>query len=92
MICDRHANGFLERGSTAALISSMLFSISNNVVVEYKSKAFLLGVPGLVSSDVALDDDGFLFEEPEVPPAEEPSDVPLDGDGRPGLGAGPPGH
>lgn len=42
-----------------------------------------------MSSDVALDDDGFLFEELEVLPAEEASDVPLDGDGRPGLGADP---
>lgn len=49
----------------------------------------LRSVPGLVTSDVALDDDGFLFEELEVPPAEEASDVPLDGDGSPGLGTGP---
>lgn len=43
-----------------------------------------------MSPDVALDDDGFLFEELEVPPAEEASDVPLNGDGRPGLCAPPP--
>lgn len=49
----------------------------------------LLSVPGLMSSYVALDDDGFLFEELEVPSAEETSDVPLDGDGGPCLGAGP---
>lgn len=42
-----------------------------------------------MSSDVALDDDGFLFEELEVPPAEEAPDVPLDGDGSPGLSAAP---
>ena len=48
-----------------------------------------VSVPGLVSSDVALDDDGFLFEEPEVPPAEEAPDVPLDGDSSPGLSAAP---
>lgn len=51
--------------------------------------AVYLCVPGLVSSDVALDDDSFLLEELEVPSAEEASDVPLDGDGGPGLGAGP---
>lgn len=51
--------------------------------------AHLLSVPGLVSSYVALDDDGLLSEELEVPPAEEASDVPLDGDGSPGLGAAP---
>lgn len=50
---------------------------------------FLLCAPGLVTSDVTLDDDGFLFKELEVPPAEEASDVPLDGDGSPGLGTGP---
>lgn len=49
----------------------------------------LISLPGLVSPDVTLDDDGFLFEELEVPPAEEASDVPLDGDGGPGLGAAP---
>lgn len=49
----------------------------------------LLSIPGLVSSYVALDDDGLLSEELEVPPAEEASDVPLDGDGSPGLGAAP---
>lgn len=49
----------------------------------------LLPLPGLVSPDVALDDDGFLFEELEVPPAQEASYVPLDGDGSPGLGAAP---
>lgn len=54
------------------------------------SPLLLLSLPGLVSSYVALDDDGFLFEEPEVPPADEASDVPLDGDGSPGLGAAPP--
>lgn len=48
-----------------------------------------LFVPGVVSSYMALDDDGFLFEELEVPPAEEAPDVPLDGDGSPGLGAAP---
>lgn len=48
-----------------------------------------VSVPGLVSSDVALDDDGFLFEEPEVSPAEESPDVPLDGDSSPGLSAAP---
>lgn len=42
-----------------------------------------------MSSDVALDYNGFLFEEPEVPPAEEASDVPLDGDGSPCLSATP---
>lgn len=42
-----------------------------------------------MSSYVALDDDGLLSEELEVPPAEEASDVPLDGDGSPGLGAAP---
>lgn len=46
-------------------------------------------IPGLVSSNVALDDDGFLFEESEVPPAEEPPDVPLDSDGGPSLSAVP---
>lgn len=51
--------------------------------------ATLLYVPGLVPPDVALDDDGLLSEELEVPPAEEAPDVPLDGDGRPGLGAAP---
>lgn len=39
---------------------------------------------------MALDDDGFLFEEPEVPPAKEASDVPLDDDGSPGLSAAAP--
>lgn len=48
-----------------------------------------LPVPGLVSPNMALDDDCFLFEELEVPPAEEASDVPLNGDGGPGLGAAP---
>lgn len=38
---------------------------------------------------MTLDDDRFLFEELEVPPAEEASDVPLNGDGGPGLGAAP---
>lgn len=42
-----------------------------------------------MTSDVTLDDDGFLFKELEVPPAEEASDVPLNGDGSPGLGTGP---
>lgn len=51
--------------------------------------SLLLPVPGLVSSYVALDDDGLLPEELEVPPAEEAPDVPLDGDGGPGLGAAP---
>lgn len=51
--------------------------------------SLLLCVPGLVSSDVALNDDSFLFEEPEIPPAEETPDVPLDGDSRPGLSAAP---
>lgn len=46
-------------------------------------------LPGLVSSDVALEDNGFLFEEPEVPPAEEAPDVPLDCDCSPGLRAAP---
>lgn len=55
----------------------------------YSSPLCSPSLPGLVSSDVALDDDGFLFEEPEVPSAEEASDVPLDGDGGPGLGTDP---
>lgn len=38
---------------------------------------------------MTLDDDGFLFEELEVPPAEEASNVPLDGDGGPRLRAAP---
>lgn len=46
-------------------------------------------LPGLVSSDVALDDNSLLFEEPEISPAQETSDVPLDGDGSPGLGGAP---
>lgn len=40
-------------------------------------------------SDVALDDDGLLPKELEVPPAQESPDVPLDGDGCPGLGSAP---
>lgn len=56
----------------------LMFSVSN-----------LLSVPGLVPSDVALDDDGLLSEELEVPPAEESPNVPLDGDGCPGLGTVP---
>lgn len=48
-----------------------------------------LSVPGLVSPNMTLDDDCFLFEELEIPPAEEASDVPLNGDGGPGLGAAP---
>lgn len=47
-------------------------------------------VPGLVSPNVTLDDNRFLFEELEVPPAEEAPDVPLDGDGGPRLRAAPP--
>lgn len=42
-----------------------------------------------MSSNVTLDYDGLLSKELEVPPAEEPSDVPLDGDSSPGLSAGP---
>lgn len=38
---------------------------------------------------MTLDDDRFLLEELEVPPAEEASNVPLDGDGSPRLGAAP---
>lgn len=38
---------------------------------------------------MTLDDDRFLFEELEVPPTEEASNVPLDGDGGPSLGAAP---
>lgn len=60
-----------------------------NILSIFSVLATLLHVPGLVPSDVALDDDGLLSEELEVPPAEEAPDVPLDGDGRPGLGGGP---
>lgn len=49
----------------------------------------LISVPGLVPSDVALDDDGLLSEELKVPPAEESPDVPLDSNGCPSLGAAP---
>lgn len=42
-----------------------------------------------MTPDVGLDDDGFAFEEAEVAPADEAADVPLDGDGCPGLGAAP---
>lgn len=49
----------------------------------------ICSVPGLVPSDVALDDDGLLSEELEVSPAEESPDVPLDSDGGPGLGTAP---
>lgn len=45
--------------------------------------------PGLVSSDMTLDDYGLLSEELEVPPAEKSPDVSLDGDGSPGLGTAP---
>lgn len=38
---------------------------------------------------MTLDDDRFLFEELEVPSAEEASNVPLDGDGSPRLSAAP---
>lgn len=38
---------------------------------------------------MTLDDDRFLFEELEVPPAEEASNVPLEGDGSPRLSAAP---
>lgn len=48
-----------------------------------------LSVPGLVSPDMTLDDDCFLFEELEIPPAKEASNVPLDGDGGPCLSAAP---
>lgn len=60
-----------------------------NILSIFSVLATLLYVPGLVPSDVALDDDGLLSEELEVPPAEEAPDVPLDGDGRPGLGGAP---
>ena len=49
----------------------------------------MLSIPGLVSSNVALNDNGFLSEELEVPSAEEAPDVPLDGDGSPGLSVVP---
>ena len=42
-----------------------------------------------MSSYVALDDNGLLLEEPKVAPADEPSDVPLDGNRSPGLSAVP---
>ena len=42
-----------------------------------------------MTADVALNDDGLLLEEAEVPAADEAADVPLDGDSRPGLGAAP---
>lgn len=38
---------------------------------------------------MTLDDDCFLFEELEIPPAKEAPDVSLNGDGGPGLGAAP---
>lgn len=60
-----------------------------NILSIFSALVTLSGVPGLVPSDVALDDDGLLSEELEVPPAEEAPDVPLDGDGRPGLCAAP---
>lgn len=60
-----------------------------NILSIFSVLATLLCVPGLVPSDVALDDDGLLSEELEVLPAEEAPDVPLDGDGRPGLSGAP---
>lgn len=42
-----------------------------------------------MSSNVALDDNGFLFEESKVLPAEETPYVSLDGDGSPCLCAAP---
>lgn len=56
-------------------------------IMEHPS--WQIPVPGLVSPNMTLDDNCFLFEEPEVSPAEEASNVPLDGDGSPGLGAAP---
>lgn len=42
-----------------------------------------------MSSNVPLNDNGIIFEEFKVFPADEPPDVPLDGDGSPGLCAVP---
>ncbi len=48
-----------------------------------------LHIPSLVAPDVGLNDDSFLFKETEVSPADEATNVPLDGDCRPCLGATP---
>lgn len=48
-----------------------------------------LHIPGLVAPDVGLEDDSLLFKETEVSSADEATNVPLDGDRCPCLGATP---
>lgn len=48
-----------------------------------------LHIPGLVAPDVGLDDNSLLLKETEVSSADEATNVPLDGDCCPCLGATP---